>query len=65
MFSWQREAAAQDEETLKARLHQEIRQLNVSWTGSKKTVGWEVDQKRALIGLADPMLSVRRQCGGF
>ena len=62
IFSVRRARAAQDDEALKAQLYQQIGQLKVELDWLKKNLGCSVEQKRQMIELAHPQLSLRRQC---
>lgn len=61
-FSTRRAQSAQEDEAVKAQLYQQIGQLKVELDWLKKKLPSSVEAKRRLVELAQPALSVRRQC---
>lgn len=62
LLSRRRGTTAKDEEALKAALYQQIGQLKVELDWLKKKWARSVEEKRALLELGHPQLSLRRQC---
>jgi putative transposase len=62
IFAERRTRMAQDEETLRAQLYQQMGQLKVELDWLKKKVACSVEAQHQLIERGHPLSSVRRQC---
>ena len=62
VFSTRHERDAQEEETLKAELYQQIGQLKVETDWLKKKLDCSIDRKRQMIAPGHNSISIRRQC---